>query len=430
MKIIKEKLDSYESEVPEGVWEEVEARIFPARAPRRVMPWVWAFAAAAALALGVFAGLRLIERGDRQIDTVKDNRITEVTESQTSPDTYPSSSVTNEGGQASSVRNHVVDIIVPEKAVSALAAVTDNVVIDEIPAQVPVEEAVVEDVVVEETPVTEIPVEEKVTVPVKQEEKPVTEFRTDHDGEDWSGPEYIDVIGKDRRSWKKRSPSAGLSLSSAARTASAENILDTKTFFLGVASNFESQTKTGESIFTKTVSTPVNKEEDHARPIRMSLMLDFPLSDVFSLESGLSYSILNSTFTTSSGNRTSEERQMLGYLGIPLNLKANLWDKDIFTVYATGGGMVEKCVTGVSKTVVTVSGTQNGDPVRKTFSVKPLMWSVNAAAGMQLNLPGNLGIYAEPGVSYHFADNSTVSSIYSEKPFDFILSFGARFSFR
>ena len=116
----------------------------------------------------------------------------------------------------------------PEKAVSALAAVTDNVVIDEIPAQVPVEEAVVEDVVVEETPVTEIPVEEKVTVPVKQEEKPVTEFRTDHDGEDWSGPEYIDVIGKDRRSWKKRSPSAGLSLSSAARTASAENILDTK----------------------------------------------------------------------------------------------------------------------------------------------------------------------------------------------------------
>ena len=58
LKILKEKMESHEAPVPEGVWESVESSLFPAkeRGPR-FMPWVWAFAAAAALALGVFAGL-------------------------------------------------------------------------------------------------------------------------------------------------------------------------------------------------------------------------------------------------------------------------------------------------------------------------------------------------------------------------------------
>ena len=51
LKILKEKMESHETPVPEGVWESVESSLFPAkeRGPR-FMPWVWAFAAAAALA--------------------------------------------------------------------------------------------------------------------------------------------------------------------------------------------------------------------------------------------------------------------------------------------------------------------------------------------------------------------------------------------
>ena len=174
----------------------------------------------------------------------------------------------------------------------------------------------------------------------------------------------------------------------------------------------------------------MSKDEDHHRPVRLSLSLDFPLNDVLSLGTGLTYSILHSTFTTSSGNRVSEDSQTLGYLGLPLNLKANLWDRDIFTVYALGGGMVEKCVSGVSKTSVTVGGEPTANLTRNTFAVKPLAWSLNAGAGLRLNLPGGFGIYAEPGISYHFPGNTKVRSIYTEHPFDFVLAFGARFSFR
>ncbi|MBR5177103.1 MAG: hypothetical protein IKW89_14425 [Bacteroidales bacterium] len=437
LKIIKDKMESHEAPVPEGVWEKVESSIFPAkeRGPR-FMPWVWAFAAAAALALGVFAGLRLIDRGAGHGTGTDDEWIAE---NPTSPDNNNSSSADNGGGQVSpkvspGVSPNVVQKrepvqIVPAPKGSSLAVVTDQ--------DVPVEavENVVEFPEIEmEFPeiamvipdsVLDLP-ESVVKVPAITK-RVDTGFKTDHDGEDWS--DYLSVTSDYPDS---RRLSAGLSLSSAARGAQDANMLDTKTFFHGVAASYSDiATRDASSIYTRTVSVPVSKSEDHKRPVRLALSLDFPVTDVLSVESGLTYSMLQSDFTTSSGTRSSQETQTLGYLGIPLNLKANIWNKDWFTVYAAGGGMVEKCVNASSKTVVTLSGESSGSPVKNKFSVKPLMWSLNASAGLQANIPGSMmGLYLEPGVSYHFAGNTKYHSIYTEHPFDFIMSFGLRYSFR
>ena len=208
-------------------------------------------------------------------------------------------------------------------------------------------------------------------------------------------------------------------------------MLDSKTFFHGVAATYQDfATRDVVSIYTRTVSVPVSKNENHKRPVRLSLSLDLPITQVLSVESGLTYSILQSTFTTSSGTRVSEETQTLGYLGIPLKLKANLWDKDWLTVYASAGGMGEKCVSAFSKTVVTQGGENSGNTSKNKFSVKPLIWSVNASAGLQANLPGSMGLYLEPGVSYHFASDTKPRSVYTEHPFDFVMAFGLRYSFR
>ena len=48
---------------------------------------------------------------------------------------------------------------------------------------------------------------------------------------------------------------------------------------------------------------------------------------------------------------------------------------------------------------------------------------------MQLNLSSVVGLYVEPGVSYYFDNGSSVSNIYKEKPLNFNLEFGLRFSF-
>ncbi|MCR5463734.1 MAG: PorT family protein [Bacteroidales bacterium] len=411
LKIVKEKMESVETPAPEGVWEHLETELFPAKTHKvRYMPWVWGFAVAAALALGVFAGVRMIDRVNGN-DTIKDDN--RIAEGQVSPNINNSSSVDNGGDQAPSVVEPIH--IIPAPKGSSLAVVSPSELIPDEAVELPVE--------VVEPPVE---VQDKPTE-VIQDQKKETVFKTNHDGEDWS--KYMPADGESRGRGENK-PSAGFSFSSAARNAQDASIMDTRPFFQGYAANFEVGTRDDASIYTRTVSVPVSKDEDHHRPVRLSLSLDFPLNDVLSLGTGLTYSILHSTFTTSSGNRVSEDSQTLGYLGLPLNLKANLWDKDVFTVYALGGGMVEKCVSGVSKTSVTVGGESTGSVTRNTFAVKPLAWSLNAGAGLQLNLPGGFGLYAEPGVSYHLSGDSKVRSIYTEHPFDFVLAFGARFSFR
>ena len=420
LKVIKDKMESYESPVPEGVWENVESSIFPARERGpRFMPWVWAFAAAAALALGVFAGLRLIDgNADKGINTLENNRIAE---NPTSPDNNISSSADNEGGQVSPkagrIKEPVRIISAPEG--SALALATDQADVPDLPeivVEVPENQMDIPDNVLNVRPsVVKAP-----AITVQDEKK----WYTNHDGEDWS-----DLLSDGHDSPRKR-PSASFSMSSAAREAQDASLLDTKTFFHGIAANMDIATRDETSIYTRTVSVPVSKEADHKRPVRMSLALDFPLTDVLSVGSGLTYSILQSSFTTSSGTRVSQDTQTLGYLGVPLNLKADIWKKNLFTLYASGGGMVEKCVNASTKSVVSIAGEKNEGSVKNSFSVKPLVWSLNASAGLQANLPSSFGIFLEPGISYHFAGDSKVKSIYTEHPFDFVMSFGLRYSFR
>ena len=180
----------------------------------------------------------------------------------------------------------------------------------------------------------------------------------------------------------------------------------------------------------KTESDPVTKSEEHRRPVRASLTFLFPLNDVLGIESGVSYSILRSAFSTSSGLRVSDLSQTMGLVGIPLNLKAEVFNRDWFSVYLSGGGMVEKCIRASTRTTVTIGDVISEDNVLKSLTVKPLFWSLNAAAGLQVNTVGNLGIFAEPGISYHFDNHSNVRSIYTDRPFDFVMTFGARYSFR
>ena len=436
LRIIKEKMESHETPAPEGVWEDVESRLFPEKTfqTRRFAPWVWAIAAAAALALGVFAGVRLIDRGNGRGDIFTDDD--RIAEGPASPkDTTISSSADNRGGQEPSRIEPIQ--IVPAPAGAAIAVVSPDLSGEEIIPDVS-RDLVPQEIIEIPTEVAEPPVE-VAELPVGVVEPPVekavdqdkdkkdTGFKTTHDGEDWS--KYMSATSEDA-SRRTGGPSAGLSLSSAARGYQQANTLDTRPFFQGYAANMDPATRDGSSIYTRTVSIPVTKDEEHRRPIRMSLSIDFPVTDVLSVGSGLTCSILQSKFSTSSGTRVSEEIQTLGYLGLPVNLKANVLNGDRLTLYASGGGMVEKCVSAISKTTVTVGGEKISDGDKRSFSVKPLVWSLNSAAGLQVNLAGGIGIYAEPGVSYHFPDGSKFSSVYTAHPFDFVMTFGARYSFR
>lgn len=74
---------------------------------------------------------------------------------------------------------------------------------------------------------------------------------------------------------------------------------------------------------------------------------------------------------------------------------------------------------------------QNTEASKQTTDLveKPVQWSVNANAGIQFNCTDFVGIYAEPGIVYYFDNHSDIKNIYKDRPLNFNLSLGVRFSF-
>ena len=175
-------------------------------------------------------------------------------------------------------------------------------------------------------------------------------------------------------------------------------------------------------------SYALKTDAKHYRPVTFSVLAKWQFTETLGLESGLSWTMLSSRFTTSSATSQIADQQTLQYIGIPLSMTFSFLDTRLFTIYATMGGMVEKCVDGRVKHSEYVSDKQLLSYVDKV-SVTPLQWSVSGGAGIQANFSDYVAFFAEPGLSYHFRNDSQVGTIYREHPLDFRFSFGFRVTF-
>lgn len=176
----------------------------------------------------------------------------------------------------------------------------------------------------------------------------------------------------------------------------------------------------------------VSTEYSHKMPVKIGASIRYDFNKFLGIESGLTYSFLSSDLKTGEEGAVSgwsKGVQSMHYLGIPLNLSFNIFSSRYFNAYVTAGGLMEKCVRGSLKTDEYLDGKYHGSS-STALKQKGLQWSVNGAAGIQVNILPQLGLYMEPGVSHHFSNNSKVRTIYSDKPTDFSLSFGLRYTFR
>lgn len=175
----------------------------------------------------------------------------------------------------------------------------------------------------------------------------------------------------------------------------------------------------------------VQEEYSHKIPVKVGLTARYNITGRLGVETGLTYSILSSSVKTGNsetGKNWSTGSQTLHYLGIPLNISFNILNSRYVNIYVTGGGMMEKSISGSIKTDEYVDG-KFARTLTTNISPKGLQWSVNVAAGIQANILPQLGFFVEPGVSHHFKNGSRVRSIYTDKPTDFSLGFGLRYSF-
>ena len=154
----------------------------------------------------------------------------------------------------------------------------------------------------------------------------------------------------------------------------------------------------------------------HHQPIRAGLSIAIPISERLSFETGLAYSYHTSDIERSVGGRVSEGTQRLHYIGIPLKSLYNIWISKNISFYVSGGTKVEKMIYGQQKI----------DGENHKITINPLQWSINIGTGIEYKINNKVGIYAEPGVSYYFNNNSNVPTIYNDKPWNPELSFGIR----
>ncbi len=168
-----------------------------------------------------------------------------------------------------------------------------------------------------------------------------------------------------------------------------------------------------------------NSRMQHHQPIRVGLTVAYPISTRLSLESGLTYSRLRSDVDATEANISFSGEQTLHYIGIPLNLKCRLASVRQFKFYASAGILAEKCVAGKlsgHKFINEQAGAEENTDIHE----KKLQWSLNAAAGAQLSITPDLGIFIEPGISYYPDNGSDISSIYKDRPLNFNLNLGLR----
>ncbi len=173
----------------------------------------------------------------------------------------------------------------------------------------------------------------------------------------------------------------------------------------------------------------VVKEVKHRMPMRFGLSAAFSLTDRLALETGLTYTQLNSDLREGSEKSYYKGTQQLHYVGIPVNVKYSIYTVGALNIYASAGALVEQCVAGKKEMDLVVNGKteeQASGPAGST----PMQLSFNAAAGLQYNFTPLVGIYAEPGVSYYVNDKSSLSTVYKEHPWNFNVSLGLRFNIK
>lgn len=167
-------------------------------------------------------------------------------------------------------------------------------------------------------------------------------------------------------------------------------------------------------------------EYDHHLPIRIGLNVAYALTDRLSISSGLTYTRLSSDIKDASRESKYIGEQRLHYVGIPLNVSYKVASFRWLGLYGTAGVLAEKCVSGTTDEGYVENNTMKYTNTHD-ISSKPLQMSVNAGVGIQFDFIDNVGIYAEPGLSYYFDDGSALQTIYKEKPLNFNLNVGVRF---
>lgn len=435
---IRKSQSDFGLDAPENLWEGIEAGLSAAEAPgkenpgkpsRRILPWaVTGLASACAAALALF--LLLPGRGEvpsavhEEIALVQDG-VVQTHSEETAP---VEDALSSPAGSLSSLIAEVPaeDIVGPSPWTSPSAG---DVVSNEAKVH---ELQPVEAEPLEPQPV-EAPAGSGENLP--SEKTSVSPQRKTVESEDTSVADTPFDAPEERPRRREKRLKLGLALSNVTGNSSSSSEY-AALYGSPVTRQIHSFSETSGdfpdsygyvSVLQSNEGREVSSSVKNYQPIQVGVTLAYSFTDRLSLESGLTYSCLISDLSSGTDNGNYRIRQSLHYLGLPLSLRYDFLKINRFSMYSSLGGQMEKCVSGKTVTDYFSMGEKISSE-RGKIMVEPLQWSVNAHVGAQYSFTGWAGIYLEAGAAYYFRNNSPVNCIYSERPLNFSLRAGVRFS--
>lgn len=154
----------------------------------------------------------------------------------------------------------------------------------------------------------------------------------------------------------------------------------------------------------------------HEIPVSVGLSARFFLTDRLSINTGLNYTRYKSLRTRwfAATHDQQKDWQYAHYIGVPVRLDYNAVNRKHFNLYFGAGLQMDKCV------YATV-----GD---ERLHEKQILFGLNGAMGLQVNIVPMVGLYFEPEVSYAL-NKGAIETFRSDEPFVVTVRGGLRFNF-
>ena len=162
----------------------------------------------------------------------------------------------------------------------------------------------------------------------------------------------------------------------------------------------------------------------HQMPVTWSLALKYRLNHRFGLESGFSYSRLNSDFEMGADGNTIREQQTIHYLGIPIKGIYNMYGGNRWGIYGSFGLTTEIPVQSTLHSDFYVNGQYEASD--KTTIRAPWQLSTTFGLGLQIHLTPHVGFFVEPSLQYYIPMKTDIETYRTEHPFTISLPLGIR----
>lgn len=412
LKDLHDKMADYEEEAPDMLWESIESKLIqnaPAKKERNGFR-LWKIQTAAAILLLLATVSAIFFINDNDLNMPDRSGLAE------SSIVNPTSSSVNKKEVSTSVKNNNQEehpLILTRNASHTIAKVS-NIYLPEV------------------TTDTISVASSSSTMETTQPKNPTTDTTTPLTPHEYSERHHDNIAENasltiSRANTPQKRFSFGIFASGMPEHSSSSITTTPFAASLGADNaNWADSPELGIMLFNKGKHTRRNVH--HNLPFRAGITFAYKFNNNLSIESGLSYSLLTSDFTEGSDKNLVNTRQSLHYLGIPINLRYTFLRWNRLDFYASAGVIAEQCISAKQNTDyvldnrIEISDTENIDE-------KPLQFSADLSAGIQFNATSLIGIYVEPGAVYHFKNHSELQTIYKDRPFDFNLNIGLRFTF-